>query len=392
MNGQQFYGYGAPVRPAPVRKPGTIMSGIMFTVAMLAIIVLQVGLGVVLAMLAGLYVGAQMAATGQTSFDEEYLTQLIAERVEQLASSPAIVWTAQAGLYLLMLLGVYLIARRFNYGKLLSDEPGTPKFTVRTVFKGLLLGACMFCGFLWINAVYATVLDAMGYSNEFDIPSLTDPGNIAGALIGVVLFPAFIEEIVYRGVILRGLKPLGAVRAAFISAGMFALMHMNWGQLLNAFMAGLFFALVVIKTGNVKLAVFAHLANNLIAVIIQMLSDNFFTTEAELEQLLMSNPVISGAFIGVLLAGTAGLVLFIVNLFRSPNAGGWTDKPVNPQEQFNTAMQSFDPFDTQASLYPPLQAQTQPPVLWRGLLYALPGAMVFVIMLLVDLANFGPPA
>ena len=96
---------------------------------------------------------------------------------------------------------------------------------------------------------------AIGMGPGRDIRRLT--------LIGIVILGPFAEEIFYRGFIFGGLfGRLGPWRAAYVSAGLFAVSHMDFGLIIPAFAAGLLFAWVYNRTGSIWPIILAHSIQN----------------------------------------------------------------------------------------------------------------------------------
>ena len=87
------------------------------------------------------------------------------------------------------------------------------------------------------------------------------------ALFGAVVIAPLGEEIVHRGIILKGLLAHGSQNRAIIwSAILFGLMHLNPWQFPIAFIVGIVFAWWVIQTGSLWPAILGHALHNLIAV------------------------------------------------------------------------------------------------------------------------------
>lgn len=78
------------------------------------------------------------------------------------------------------------------------------------------------------------------------------------------LFAPFIEEVMFRGGILRTLLPVMPSRwqAIALSALLFALIHMNPAQMPSAFIAGLFLGWIYSRTGSILPGVIYHWVNN----------------------------------------------------------------------------------------------------------------------------------
>lgn len=81
-------------------------------------------------------------------------------------------------------------------------------------------------------------------------------------LIEVAVFPAIIEEIAFRGIIMKGFEEFGSLFAVICSAVAFSFMHGSFNQMLLQFIGGLAIGTVVIVTKNFLLGVIMHFVNN----------------------------------------------------------------------------------------------------------------------------------
>ena len=81
------------------------------------------------------------------------------------------------------------------------------------------------------------------------------------------LFAPFVEEVVFRGAILRTLLPRMKSRwaAIAISAALFSVVHMNPAQMPFAFVAGLLLGWMYCRTGSILPGVAYHWMNNTLA-------------------------------------------------------------------------------------------------------------------------------
>ncbi len=87
------------------------------------------------------------------------------------------------------------------------------------------------------------------------------------SLFGAVVIAAFVEEVLFRGIILTGLLAHGTQNRAIIwSAILFGLVHLNPWQFSGAFIFGLVFAWWVIQTGSLWPAILGHGLNNFLSV------------------------------------------------------------------------------------------------------------------------------
>ena len=90
-------------------------------------------------------------------------------------------------------------------------------------------------------------------------------------LFEISVFPAIVEEMMFRGIIMRGLEQFGSLFAVVCSAAMFALMHGNFGQLILQFIGGIAIGGVVMITKNYLLGCIMHFINNSFAFIYTLL-------------------------------------------------------------------------------------------------------------------------
>ena len=83
------------------------------------------------------------------------------------------------------------------------------------------------------------------------------------AIIYIGIIPAFVEELLFRGLILDGLnKNYTKKKAIIVSALLFGLIHLNPWQFVSAFLIGLVAAWICIETKSIVLCIFIHFFNN----------------------------------------------------------------------------------------------------------------------------------
>lgn len=96
--------------------------------------------------------------------------------------------------------------------------------------------------------------------------SETYPDNVVMIIIIYAVFPAFTEEVLFRGMILNRLGIHYSKRKALVvSALLFGLMHLNPWQALLAFVSGLFFGWIYMEFKTIWLCMFMHCYNNILA-------------------------------------------------------------------------------------------------------------------------------
>ncbi len=132
-------------------------------------------------------------------------------------------------------------------------------------------------------------------------------------LLEIAIFPAIAEEMLFRGIIMRGLEQFGSLFAVVCSSVMFSLMHGNFSQIILQFIGGVAIGGVVMITKNYLLGCVMHFTNNLFSVFYTLM-----VTE------LVDNPIyrkvigVTGAFsilLGVVFT-LIGAIYFISLLFE----------------------------------------------------------------------------
>lgn len=82
------------------------------------------------------------------------------------------------------------------------------------------------------------------------------------SFIYIAVLPAIFEELYVRGAVLSFSKKYGEVFAVIASALLFAAIHMNISQAIFAFLAGVIFAILTLKTNSIVPSMLLHFLNN----------------------------------------------------------------------------------------------------------------------------------
>lgn len=134
----------------------------------------------------------------------------------------------------------------------------------------VLLGLGMMVIANIIGSYILTVLEMVGITPA-EIPEMQD-GTVPVLLLNIVsvgILPGIFEELLFRGVILQGMRPAGDVAALVCSSLMFGLMHGTLYQIPFAFILGLVFGYIVLKTGNILWSMGLHIVNNTLSVLME---------------------------------------------------------------------------------------------------------------------------
>ena len=137
-----------------------------------------------------------------------------------------------------------------------------------------------------------------------EMPSYIDKTGLSLGLNIFVfcLLPAILEEMIYRGYILRTLRRHGDGFALVVSSVLFALMHGNILQIPFAFIVGMVCGYLVIKTGRIWLGMMLHFLNNFMSTLLSYA--DLFTATDELKQKMY--------LIVFSIIGTVGLIALLI--------------------------------------------------------------------------------
>ena len=135
----------------------------------------------------------------------------------------------------------------------------------KLLVTGILAAALAF-GMLfslgWLNDWIVVLFEKLGYTlPSGNIPTLTGFG-IVGALFVIAVLPALLEETIFRGIILEGMKDLGTVAACLLGGMLFSIFHQSPAQTVYQFLCGAAFTLLALRANSVLPAILAHFLNN----------------------------------------------------------------------------------------------------------------------------------
>ncbi|MCR5005246.1 MAG: CPBP family intramembrane metalloprotease [Clostridiales bacterium] len=122
----------------------------------------------------------------------------------------------------------------------------------------------MYCGSffgIFINWLAQTLIPKAHTANP--VADMIDQSNVLfwRVLIIVILAP-LLEEFLFRRQIIDRIRVYGEKRAVFISAVMFGLFHGNFSQMFYAFLLGLVFGYVYLRTGKLRYSIILHMLIN----------------------------------------------------------------------------------------------------------------------------------
>jgi len=117
---------------------------------------------------------------------------------------------------------------------------------------------------LWLSVITVPTFINEAF-NEFPVSPII-------SIFSVIIVAPIYEEIIFRGILLRGMaKKMNPNIAIVVSALLYAIVHMNIPQGINAFFLGLVLGFIYLRSGSIYLSIFAHFVNNILALSISPL-------------------------------------------------------------------------------------------------------------------------
>ena len=214
----------------------------------------------------GLFVGASVAyAVGQG------LSALLADDIRETAWYQALAYLIT---FVTPILFFDFFVVRKDGAKLRFDFSTKPLRVYLLIFP-MMFGMMLIADYT--TQLIPTTGDLLGplyklYTEEF---AKLQKSPVAMIIMTVILAP-ILEEILFRGIIMKGMinngtKPLLAIA---LSAFIFGVVHFNPWQFAGALLLGLVLGLVYYKTKSLLMSILLHAFNNLISAMLMLYSDS----------------------------------------------------------------------------------------------------------------------
>ena len=192
-------------------------------------------------------------------------------------------------------------------------------------FSGMLTAFILSVALMYLGNLFGTLVTAI-LANFSGKPAfnpvmglISTDSRLLQGLIVVVIAPC-IEEYTFRRTVIDRLHVYGQKRAVFISALLFGLFHGNLSQFFYAFLLGLVFGTVYVKTGRLRYSVALHMIVNFMgSVLAPWLLENLDTealagtTTENLASVLNAPTLLYFGYVGFMLLTTVlGVILMLV--------------------------------------------------------------------------------
>lgn len=170
---------------------------------------------------------------------------------------------------------IYLIYNRVTRTNFITACKINFKLNLYQILLVIVIGIVAMYSFSPLVNYIDYLLRTVGYPvNVGEWINLSNFGMFAVTVLVVAVLPPICEELIFRGVILNGLKKFKPTTAIVLSGLMFAIMHMSIEQTIFQFVLGMVLASVVLITGSLLAAVLLHFFNNFFIVLMTYLTQN----------------------------------------------------------------------------------------------------------------------
>lgn len=117
----------------------------------------------------------------------------------------------------------------------------------------------------FINSIMLIIISLFGELKPTPIPTPTSGSFYLLGLFIIAITPGICEEVMFRGLVMKGYSNKGYKKAIFISALLFGVFHFNIQNLLGPIFLGIVFGFIVYRTNSLIAAMIAHATNNAFA-------------------------------------------------------------------------------------------------------------------------------
>lgn len=139
----------------------------------------------------------------------------------------------------------------------------------------LVVPFLLIVGFILPTSYFVELIYKLGYPPTS--LELRTAGQVVLAVIATVLVAPVVEELIFRGFLLSGLrKTFSPYVAALLSAVAFSLMHMSPEQTVYQFVLGYACALIVLQSGNLLASMLVHAVSNGITLVLDTRVGDYF--------------------------------------------------------------------------------------------------------------------
>ena len=181
--------------------------------------------------------------------------------------------TAYSIVSILCYAGIYLVHNKIQK---IDFKAINLKFNLKwhTYLIMIVVGVISLFGIQYFISIIDDLLISLGYNMASTSINPTSWGTFFLSVFVLAILPAIGEELIFRGIILNGLRTrFNDIASIFISTILFALMHQNLQQLIYPFLLGSIMAWAVVRSGSLISSVIIHFTNNFLVVLLTFIQN-----------------------------------------------------------------------------------------------------------------------
>lgn len=178
-----------------------------------------------------------------------------------------------AGIFVCALLMNLVFCLIFIYFKKKTNETFFKKCSLKKVLLYISIAIVILFILYPFIACIDSVLIKLNWAKNASNPTM-DLGNFFLSIIFRVLLPAICEEMIFRGIIFKGLKNKGKAFSIILTSFMFAIFHMSISQFVYQFLVALVLCVVMYYEDNLLYPIIIHFVNNLTTLILAYFNVN----------------------------------------------------------------------------------------------------------------------
>ncbi len=164
--------------------------------------------------------------------------------------------------------GIFFLVLYLVNSKKMSTTPMVKSKCTPKLFAKCIL--YIFAVNMVLSLMDMLLVNFTGFSLTMPSESMTNMNPLL-MFLTVAVFPAIVEELLYRGVLYRYLRVHGVQFAAITSSIIFGLIHLNFLQFFFASFMGVVCCYIYEATGKIRYSMLLHLLNNSVLVLFSIL-------------------------------------------------------------------------------------------------------------------------
>ncbi len=198
---------------------------------------------------------------------------------------------------------------------MMQQVPATPPVKKKMKASHFLAALVITFAGMYLGNIIGLVITAIigvlkGSAVNNDIVNLVTQTDMWGTVLVVVLLAPVVEEFLFRKLLIDRVVKYGEGIAVLLSGLMFGLFHGNLNQFFYAFIIGMMFAFIYVKTGNIWYTVIMHMIINFFGSVVAVLILQVVDLEG-IEALQRIDPANSELFMEELMRMLPSLLIYL---------------------------------------------------------------------------------